>query len=738
MEVSLNLLTQDKKRLIFGVITGQADDSEQKQLLYGMISQAEVLDVDIAVISNIYNTTEDITANSAENKIYETMLSPYFDGFIFTAESFLYEPLRQNLKKMIKSTNLPAVVTCSNQSGFKCYNSNDRQCFFEITEHLIKQHGLKDIDILTGPETYEESRLRTEGYRDALEANGIRFDPSKVHFGDFWYTSGKQLADKYLDGELKMPKALICANDYMAYSFCDTMTDAGIKIPEQISVAGYEYIDQRIYHHPVLSTYDKGRHELGAKAVRSLYETITGKKAEPVIPFKSGFIRGDSCGCGADPITLVKEKRKASKENNFLFLSLNSQFEQKLTECSSFQELISTAQKYAFLIRDIYSLSFCIYENWYDSKIKDFTSSDEHMICYCIKCGADTDYTPVYFNKSTLLPSRICSNDKPLAFYISPVFYQKHIFGCLILAYDKPDGYDSIFRNWIKTFSNALEFLRMKNDNNYLMKCQNLSERYDTVTGLYNESGFINALSSFNSSDKITFVMLKTNMFSDGIAPGEQSRKITEAKEIAKAFSMLSSNDKEIVGRIEQDTYLFAGIFHSDHQIMADRMKAIIIHSTNLIKEQGIDYFACASINADNSMSYSSIINLLNSAVAKEKDTVSKLRSDPEYYKFKGIRSRIYTAPQINYSSSDLCRELCFSEGHFRTLYKKYTGISFHQDCILSRITLAKYLLSSSSSDTSAIASKCGYSDEKYFMRIFRQQTGMTPGQYRQYFSLSQ
>lgn len=66
--------------------------------------------------------------------------------------------------------------------------------------------------------------------------------------------------------------------------------------------------------------------------------------------------------------------------------------------------------------------------------------------------------------------------------------------GYVILRYDYPDTYDHIFRNWLKSVSNALEFLRMKNDIRYLLQCQNISEHYDSSTGLYNLTGFENAV----------------------------------------------------------------------------------------------------------------------------------------------------------------------------------------------------------------------------------------------------
>ena len=84
-----------------------------------------------------------------------------------------------------------------------------------------------------------------------------------------------------------------------------------------------------------------------------------------------------------------------------------------------------------------------------------------------------------------------------------------------------------------------------------------------------------------------------------------------------------------------------------------------------------------------------------------------------------------------------LCRELNIGIAHFRHVYKNFFGISFNQDCIASRAALAKFLLFTTSFDVNTIAAKCGYSDEKYFMRLFQKNTSFTPSQYRKLFYLN-
>lgn len=83
--------------------------------------------------------------------------------------------------------------------------------------------------------------------------------------------------------------------------------------------------------------------------------------------------------------------------------------------------------------------------------------------------------------------------------------------------------------------------------------------------------------------------------------------------------------------------------------------------------------------------------------------------------------------PFSDISSDNMCRKLCVSESRFRAVYRQYFGISFHQDCICSRIYTAEYLLFTTDMNISDIALQCGYSDSKYFIRQFHKCSGCTP-----------
>ena len=80
-------MTHQNKRPVFGVIAAQASAIKQREILEGIIAQAQAADTDITVLSNIYNPAETTPILSAENGIYDLICSEEFDDFLLIGES---------------------------------------------------------------------------------------------------------------------------------------------------------------------------------------------------------------------------------------------------------------------------------------------------------------------------------------------------------------------------------------------------------------------------------------------------------------------------------------------------------------------------------------------------------------------------------------------------------------------------------------------------------------------------
>lgn len=709
-----------RKRI--AVITARADDSEQKTILSGIAEAAFSMNADAAVFSNIYNHWVSDELLNFENHIYDFFQPEHFDGVIITAEAFMDLSPLEDVFGRIRESGIPAVIIGGEAEGFLSVTSDDEADMQQINEHLITVHGLTQIDILTGFADMPVSHARVSGCRKAFEAHGILFDESHVYYGNFWNDTGEHLAERYLSGELPMPQAVICTNDYMAYGLCDALTAAGVSIPDQVTVTGYDHTDGRIYHHPVLTTYRRNRRQMGAKAAALLLSSECIRSEE-----EDRFICGNTCGCGVNSAQLNEEIRTARIGQYHTVMSSVAQFTSRLTLCRTLAEYMAVLKEFFYLLHGAAGLYLCLDKAWNSA---DFEG--DAFLCCTVSENLHSD-VPKYFGRNTLLPALWEDREKPMIFYFSPLCFQTRLFGYTALVYEYPQCYDFSFRDWNKTVANTLEFLRMKNDIHYLKQCQRISSLYDSLTGFYHLHEFrkIAETAGTELSEDCFLQAVKLNFSADGeYLYGENYRSdiISAAARAVKR----SAGKHEICCRAAED--LFLVLCRSEGgRLFSNKMKVMMHHALcgkygeNQVVVTYAEYLGKVNSVAVDAACYE--------AEKNAGETMKLLRQRqklPHYRTLLALRSRIYESPKKAPSTEEICRMLCVSDGCFRVTYKKCFGVSYVQDCIHARIMLACFLLCTTAMSVYAIALKCGYTDEKYFARQFRQSTGCSPMQYRE------
>lgn len=157
--------------------------------------------------------------------------------------------------------------------------------------HLIGQ-GHRLIAHLTGPVTNILTRERLNGYRRALRDAGLECRADYQLPGDFGVASGRAAFDLYSALTLK-PTAIFCANDETAMGFISSAHHAGIEVPRDISVVGFDDIHFAQSYIPALTTVRQPRAEMGAAGMRLLL-SIIANEAPPSIRLPFELILRDS------------------------------------------------------------------------------------------------------------------------------------------------------------------------------------------------------------------------------------------------------------------------------------------------------------------------------------------------------------------------------------------------------------------------------------------------------------
>ncbi|PSJ47315.1 transcriptional repressor PurR [Zobellella endophytica] len=140
------------------------------------------------------------------------------------------------------------------------------------TEHLISL-GHRHIGCITGPTGKRAAEERLAGYRAAMEQAGLAVRPEWIAEGDFELAGGKAAMARLLERS-ERPTAVFVGNDMMAVGALRALADAGLKVPQDMSLVGYDNIELARYLVPALTSIEQPKARLGALAVDTLLARI--------------------------------------------------------------------------------------------------------------------------------------------------------------------------------------------------------------------------------------------------------------------------------------------------------------------------------------------------------------------------------------------------------------------------------------------------------------------------------
>lgn len=141
------------------------------------------------------------------------------------------------------------------------------------TRHLLEL-GHRRIACIAGPQALSSARQRVQGYHRALAETGQRVDDKLLRSADFTSAGGHEAMSSLLKMRQR-PSAVFASNDLMAIGAVCAAAEAGLRIPEDLSVVGFDDIALAAYSNPPLTTIAQPKHQTGALAARLLLDRIT-------------------------------------------------------------------------------------------------------------------------------------------------------------------------------------------------------------------------------------------------------------------------------------------------------------------------------------------------------------------------------------------------------------------------------------------------------------------------------
>jgi LacI family transcriptional regulator len=199
---------------------------------------------------------------------------------------------------MLKRQTMPCVLLDRRVDGFKCDTvvSNGREGAKEMIQHLLRL-GYRRIAIVAGPPTISTAQERVEGYCQALKENKVPVDESLIVRDTYRENSGYESVKQLLKQE-RRPEAIFAGNNFIAVGALHAIRELGLRIPEDVALAGFDDIPQGTLISPALTVVSQPAYEMGVSAAESLIARVSGKyRGKPRdIVFDTSIIIRESCG----------------------------------------------------------------------------------------------------------------------------------------------------------------------------------------------------------------------------------------------------------------------------------------------------------------------------------------------------------------------------------------------------------------------------------------------------------
>jgi LacI family transcriptional regulator, repressor for deo operon, udp, cdd, tsx, nupC, and nupG len=154
------------------------------------------------------------------------------------------------------------------------------QAAADATQHLVDL-GHRDIAFIGGPKDFTLCQERLKGFKRVMRKAGLKVSAVQVQFGEFKLASGYEQVKRLIAGG-SQPTALFCANDEIAMGAMKALREHKLRIPEDISIMGFDNLDIADYCTTPLTTIHQPRREMGRTAMELMLSLLQGRRWEGV------------------------------------------------------------------------------------------------------------------------------------------------------------------------------------------------------------------------------------------------------------------------------------------------------------------------------------------------------------------------------------------------------------------------------------------------------------------------
>ena len=229
--------------------------------------------------------------------LYDLAKPEQFDGLLLTAD-VAYGVSESDLKAFrAMHLNTPIVTQSVPMDGATMFIPSNVDGMSTLVRHLIEDHSYKRIAFIRGLDGQIDSEQRFQAYKDELKAHNLRFNEDLVVTGDFTQESGREAIQILLDERGLRFKAVVAANDRMAFGALEALQQRGVRVPDDVAVTGFDDLREAQTMGVPLTTVRQSYYTAGKNALQALVKRINGDTLQKQIVTSTQVLVRWSCGC---------------------------------------------------------------------------------------------------------------------------------------------------------------------------------------------------------------------------------------------------------------------------------------------------------------------------------------------------------------------------------------------------------------------------------------------------------
>lgn len=252
-----------------------------------------------------------IVLEAAQNRIFDLVTSRRVDGVISLSATLAHFKGVDGLETLFKQyAPTPVCSIGLAVPGTPSLIVDNVRGMAAGVQHLVEHHGRQHVAFIAGPKASPESNDRLAGYRQVLVSHGIPVREELVEYGEFTLPSGRAAMRRLIERQVKFD-AVVAANDYMALATIEVLRSAGLRVPDDVAVCGFDDVNAAACATPSLSSLRQPLWQLGAAAVQTIMAMWEGRSVPACTSTPLNLVVRESCGCQhAVPATEAPRRRE--------------------------------------------------------------------------------------------------------------------------------------------------------------------------------------------------------------------------------------------------------------------------------------------------------------------------------------------------------------------------------------------------------------------------------------------